>query len=233
MILAILQARMSSSRLPGKVMRAVIGRPMIARQIERVQRSRRIDRLIVATSTDPSDDPLVKFLAGEGVAVFRGSLSDVLSRFAAAATAFGPAKHVIRLTADCPLVDWEVIDACVDLHLRGGFDYTSNAIERTFPDGLDVEVMTIAALLRADQGAIEPPQREHVTPFIVRNDGLFRHGHLVQTTRWEDLRWTVDTEADLALVQRIYELLYSAKPDFRSADILALQAKLPEVITHR
>ena len=154
MILAILQARMSSSRLPGKVLMPLAGAPMIVRQIERVARSERIDKLVVATSDDPSDDALAKTVAHEAIGVHRGPLDDVLARFIGALTAFGPADHVVRLTGDCPLADPAVIDATIDRVLAAGADYGSNTPpRRTFPKGLDVEVMTVAALHAASLAA--------------------------------------------------------------------------------
>ena len=182
MILAILQARMSSTRLPGKVLRPLAGRPMMVRQLDRLKRSQRIDRLVVATSTEPIDDAIADFCTREAILCHRGPLTDVLARFAGAAEAFGPADHIVRLTADCPLTDWEIIDACINLHLETGSDYTSNGVERTFPDGLDVEVMTAAAALKRTQAqAAAGPEREHVTMYIYRNPSQFRLTHLKQS----------------------------------------------------
>jgi spore coat polysaccharide biosynthesis protein SpsF len=142
MILAVLQARMSSTRLPGKVMAEVAGAPMILRQIERLSRARRLDRIVVATSTDRSDDSLAAWLTLHGVPVHRGSLDDVLARYEGALEAFGPAEVLVRLTGDCPLTDPEVIDATIDLLIDKGLDYAANTpARRTYPKGLDVEVM--------------------------------------------------------------------------------------------
>ena len=222
MILAILQARMSSSRLPGKVLAPVLGEPMIGRQIERVGRARSIDRLVVATSDDPSDDPLAAYVERLGAPVFRGSLQDVLGRFTAAADAFGPAEHIVRLTADCPLTDPTVIDACVALHLETGADYTTNGQQRTYPVGLDVEALPAAALATADREASDPYDREHVTAFLYRRPERFKLAHLRQAVDRSALRWTVDHPADLEFVRRVYEALYPTKPDFTSADVEAL-----------
>lgn len=222
MILAVLQARMSSSRLPGKVMRPVLGTPMIERQLERLRPCETFDRLVVATSLDPSDDPLVDHLAGLGTPVFRGSLPDVLGRFAAAAAACGPAAHVVRLTADCPLADASVIDACVRLHLASGADYTSNTLQRTFPDGLDVEVMTAAALQVAAAEARDPYEREHVTPFLWRRPERFRLAQLTQPRDLSDRRWTVDTAEDLLFVERVFAAFAPTGPLFGQDAIAAL-----------
>ncbi len=223
MILAILQARMSSSRLPGKVMADVAGAPMIARQVERLRRARRIDRLVAATSDQSSDDPLADYCATLDLPVFRGSLDDVLGRFQGAAAAFGPPETIVRLTADCPLADWAVIDQVIETHLAGGFDYTNNvAPERTFPHGLDVEVMTADALDTAGREAEDPYEREHVTPFIYRHPERFRLGSVTSDAPAPDLRWTVDTPQDLDFVRYVYGELYAADPAFGSAAIRAL-----------
>lgn len=226
MILAIVQARMSSSRLPGKVAADVCGRPMLALQLSRLARCRRIDRLVMATSVEPEDDTVVRIADAAGVAVHRGPLADVLARFAGAAEAFGPANHIVRLTADCPLADPAIIDACIDLHLRLGTDYTSNAIARTYPDGLDVEVMTAATLAAAAAEAQEPADREHVTRFIYRCPARFRMGVLAQETDRSADRWTVDTPEDLAMVRAVVAGL----PDgFTSADVRAFLTAHPEI----
>lgn len=222
MIVAILQARMSSTRLPGKAMRPLLGEPMVGRQIERLLRCRAVDKLVVATSDDPSDDPLAAYCETTGAVVFRGSLPDVLDRFHRAAVAHGPADHVVRLTADCPLADPAVIDDCVRLHVKSGADYTSNTQDRSYPDGLDVEVMTFAALDAMHAEAADPYEREHVTPFIYRRPERFRIAQLVQAEKLDGLAWTVDVADDLAFVEKVYEALYPTKPDFGQADILAL-----------
>lgn len=229
MILAILQARMTSTRLPGKVLRPILGRPMVGLHIERIRRAKRIDRLVLATSEDSSDDPIAQFCGSIGVDVYRGPLQDVLGRYHGAAEEFGPADHVVRLTADCPLADHEVIDACIGLHLAKGADYTSNGVERTYPDGLDVEVMRFAALDRAYREARTPQSREHVTPYLYQNPSLFQVAQLVQTPDLGQLRWTVDTSADLEMVTAVYQALYPQKPDFLQADILALLAARPDI----
>lgn len=230
MNLAVLQARMSSTRLPGKVLAPVLGEPMIARQIERLRRSARIDELIVATSTDPSDDPLAAGAEALGVAVFRGSLRDVLSRFTDVLTARPQARALVRLTADCPLTDWTLIDALIDLHLAQDADFTANDLDvRTYPHGLDAEVVRPAALLRAGREATDPYEREHVMPFLYRRPDQHR---LVGMTRFPSLahlRWTVDYPADLEFVRGVYAQLYPANPAFLTEDIVALpQNSAPE-----
>jgi spore coat polysaccharide biosynthesis protein SpsF len=222
MILAILQARTSSIRLPGKVLKDLLGRPMIDRQLERLHRAQTLDRIVVATSVEPSDDSLADHLDATGTPVFRGALSDVLGRFAAAAERFGPAEHVVRLTADCPLTDWRLIDEVVRRHLEGGFDYTSNDQHRTFPHGLDAEVCRTSALLTAAAEATDPYDREHVTPFLYRQPDRFRLGEVRGERDLSAERWTVDTPADFAFVERVYRRLYAADPAFTTEDVLGL-----------
>lgn len=220
--LAVLQARMSSTRLPGKVMRPLLGEPMIWRQIERLMRCRTLGSLVVATSVDPTDDPLAACLEARGVSVFRGDLHDVLGRFAGALAAFGPAERVVRLTADCPLVDPDVVDAAVTLHADSGADYVSNSLERTFPRGLDVEVASSTALRAAALEARDPYEREHVTPFLYRRPERFTVRSLVGQPDLSRHRWTVDTADDFSFVERVYAALHPGRPDFGSDEVLAL-----------
>lgn len=225
-VLGVLQARFSSARLPGKVLKPILGRPMLALQLERLKRARRLDSLVVATSVEPADDPIAALGRAEGVEVARGSLDDVLDRFYRAAEPRAP-EIVVRLTGDCPLADPALVDRCVDA-LAGGADYASNALEPTYPDGLDVEAFTFAALARAWREAKLPSEREHVTPFIHTRRDVFRVVHVKGETDLSALRWTVDEPADFELVTKIYEALYPAKPAFATADVLALLEKHPE-----
>jgi spore coat polysaccharide biosynthesis protein SpsF len=226
-VLAILQARMSSTRLPGKVMKPILGQPMIFRQIERLRRARGISRILVATSTRSDDDVLAGYLSGIEVEVFRGDLSDVLGRFHAALAAAGRPEHFLRLTADCPLTDPTVIDLCIARHVASGADYTYNSHGWTYPKGLDVEVCRTEALHTAWWQATDPYDREHVTPFIYGRPDRFR---LERVTREPPLRyrWTVDTPEDFAFAADVYAALYAAKPAFTSEDILAWQAQHPD-----
>lgn len=227
MILAILQARMSSTRLPGKVLLPLLGEPMVVRQLERIARARRIDRTVVATSDDPSDDPLAAALEAHGAAVHRGPLNDVLARFAGAVRRFGPADHVVRLTADCPLTDPELIDAVIERHLEG-LDLTSNTVPRVFPDGLDVQVVRAELLLARDAQSTDPVEREHVL-IGLHYDQTLKQGSVVQDEDQGAMRWTVDHPADFAMVEKVYEALYPNKPDFGRHDVLAFLRAHPDV----
>ena len=221
-ILTILQARMSSTRLPGKVLKPLHGQPMMGRQIERLRRSARLGRLVVATSTDPGDQAIADYCATLDVPVHRGPLHDVLGRYAGALAAFGPAEHVVRVTADCPLTDWTIIDQVIELHLESGADYTSNTVERTYAKGLDVEIFRAALLPQIAATATDPYDREHVTPHFYRNPDRFVIRQLTQTPDQSEVRWTVDTPADYRLARLIYDVLYDADPAFTAADIAAL-----------
>ena len=203
-VVAIIQARMGSTRLPGKSLAVVAGRPLLATMLERVGTARALDDVWVATTDDPRDDPIVELAAAAGAGVFRGSEHDVLSRYAGAAVA-AQADVVVRLTSDCPLLDPAVIDRVVgelDDH-----DLATNAppAGRTYPDGMDVEALTRAALDRADREATATPDREHVTRF------LHQGGFDVRVVGLErdlgDVRITVDTAEDLAVVRGLLETL--------------------------
>lgn len=228
MILGILQARASSRRLPGKVLKPILGRPMLERQIERLRRARHLDRLVVATSTDASDDPIAALCRSVAVDCFRGSLDDVLDRFYQAAHR-SAADAVVRLTGDCPLADPSVIDQLIELHASGGYDYTSNTLTRSYPDGLDAEVASMDCIEAAWREAALPSEREHVTPFIYRHPERFRLGSLVQPTDLSRLRWVVDEPEDFAFISAIYGALYPEKPAFETADVLALLDRRPDI----
>lgn len=228
MILAILQARVSSSRLPAKVLKPLLGQPMLLRQVERIKRSKTIDQLVIATSLDSSDDPIAELCQEHGLTCYRGELHDVLDRFYRAALPYAPA-HVVRLTGDCPVLDPVLLDEVVRFHLEGAFDYASNAIPATFPDGLDVEVFRYVCLEQAWREATLPSQREHVTPFIHRQPARFKLGSYTSPVDRSHLRWTVDEPADLEVANRIYERLYPSNPAFTYQDILTLFEGEPDL----
>jgi spore coat polysaccharide biosynthesis protein SpsF (cytidylyltransferase family) len=227
-ILTVLQARMGSTRLPGKVMLPLLGEPMLFRQIERIARASRIDKLVVATTTDADDDVLAGECARRRIAVYRGSASDVLDRFVRAAEAFRP-RAVVRLTGDCPLIDWRVIDFVVETYLKGDVQYASNIDPPTYPDGLDVEIVDYAALRIADAEALLPSQREHVTTFIREHKSRFSAANVSAEVDLSAHRWTVDEPADFALVRDIYENLHPRNASFETADILEHLRAHPEL----
>lgn len=228
MIVAALQARVSSTRLPGKVLMPILDVPMLFRQVERIRRSRSLDELVIATSTDVTDDPIERGCDEYSVRCFRGSLSDVLDRVYRASAPLNP-RHVVRLTGDCPLTDPAVIDRVVAFHLDGNYDYTSNVDEPTFPDGLDVEIVRFACLEEAWREARLPSQREHVTPFIREHPEHYRIGSFRNEVDLSHFRWTVDEPEDFALIETIYTSLYPENPAFSTDDILMLLASRPEL----
>jgi spore coat polysaccharide biosynthesis protein SpsF len=231
MIVAVLQARMSSSRLPGKVLADLCGEPMIVRQLERIRRARTLTKVVVATSRELSDAPLARTLTERGWPVYRGELNDVLGRVCSAvrwSTAAGSCTHVVRLTADCPLADPEVIDEAVRLALASRAAYTSNCERRTYPDGLDVEVVEAGALFTAADRAATPYDREHVTPYVRSRPALYPQAHLSQPQDRSALRWTVDRPEDLAFVRSVYEALHPGRPAFTSQDVYDLIERRPE-----
>jgi spore coat polysaccharide biosynthesis protein SpsF len=204
-VTVVVQARMGSTRLPGKVLRPLAGRPMLALMLARLAPLRDAG-VIVATSELDRDDPIADLCEHEGVPCVRGAESDVLARFVAAADAH-PADHIVRLTADCPLIDPGLVRAVIDTHIAARADYTSNTLLRTFPDGLDVEVMRFATLQEAGTRAAESDEREHVTPFVVRRPEQFRLAAHLGPRDLEDERWTVDTAEDFAFVEHALSLL--------------------------
>ena len=226
MVLAILQARLSSTRLPGKVLRPILGVPMLGRQIERLRRAKRLSRLVVATSTGADDDAIATYCETLGVDCFRGPLDDVLARFLGAIAAFGPAETFVRLTADCPLTDPDLIDQVIESHRETGAQYSYVHQRWSFPKGLDVEVCQTAVLREID-GEAKGSDREHVTAFIYARPERFTLNAINRDPPLR-YRWTVDTPEDFAFVTAVYEGLFPANPSFGTDDILAWQARHPE-----
>ncbi len=199
---------------------------MVLREIERLSRSQRIDQIVLATSTDTSDDGLYDAVHEAGVSVYRGSLDDVLGRYYACAKEYG-AEHIVRVTGDCPLIDWRVSDDVIARHLTEKNDYT-HTTER-FPDGLDTEVMTFAALAQAHREAQLTSEREHVTLYFRNHPERFRIGSVDCAEDYRDLRWTVDEPCDFAFVEAVYEKLYANNNDFSMQDILSLLKEQPDL----
>lgn len=207
-IVAIIQARMGSSRLPGKVLLDLAGEPMLVRVFERTRLAKSPDEVIVATTDQSSDDPIVDLCKDRGYPFYRGSQYDVLDRFYQAAK-FYQSTVIIRITADCPLIDPDVIDLTVQRFLETGVDFAANRLpppwSRSYPIGLDVEVCSMDALARAWREADMPYQREHVMPYLYEQEGLFRVLTVDHEPDYGSMRWTVDTQEDLALVRKVFE----------------------------
>ena len=226
MVLAIIQARMSSTRLPGKVMRPILGEPMLSRQLERVRRSAELSRIVVATSSEPEDEVIAAFCRSADIGCHRGSLGDVLARYLGALHQFGPFETFVRLTADCPLIDPLLIDRAIVSHRQAGSDYTFVQENWSFPKGLDVEVCqsrTLEAIALEAEGF----DREHVTSFIYARPERFKINAINQEPP-QRYRWTVDTSQDFDFVTKVYQDLYPKDPKFTTADILAWQSRNPD-----
>lgn len=206
--LIVIQARAGSTRLPGKVLADVYDMPMLAFQLRRLQPVLGLvdATIVVATSDLPADDAVAAVAADLGIAVVRGSEADVLGRFAIALVRH-PADTVVRLTADCPLTDPFIVAAALDLHERSSADYTSNVLPRSYPKGLDVEVLSARALRMAELEASEQPDREHVTPYIYRRPERFRIANLHSGQDLGEEWWTVDTAADLTRIREIVAMI--------------------------
>lgn len=230
-IVTIIQARMASSRLPGKVLKDLGGQPVLAWTVERCQLARSVQQVVVATTTDPSDDPIDALCAECGWAVYRGSQFDVLDRFYQAARQFG-ADVIVRVTADCPLIDPQVIDLVVAEFLRTRVDFAANRLpppwHRTWPIGLDTEVCGFAGLERAWREAAEKHEREHVMPYFYDREGRFTIHIVEHDPDYGQQRWTVDTPEDLDLLRALVQRL-GGRMDVSWLDVLALIEREPEL----
>lgn len=224
-IVAVIQARMSSTRLPGKVLAEVAGKPMLFYVVERVRQASKVNQVVVATTGTPEDDPIVRFCEKIGVLCFRGSENDVLGRYYKAAV-WADADVVVRITGDCPLIDPEVIDSLIGFFAGdAGYDYAANINPPTYPDGLDAEVFTFAALETMWREAKLDSEREHVTLFIRNRPEKFRIGNLNNKTDYSHLRWTVDRPRDLEFVRAVYA--HFGHAEFRTEDIIRLIEEKP------
>lgn len=227
-VAAIIQARMGSTRLPGKVLKPIIGAPMLSHVVERTRRAVKVDQVIVATTIRGQDEPIVDLCAAEGWPYFRGSENDLLDRYYRAALHFGT-DVIVRITADCPLIDPGIIDKTVAAYLESlpRPDYVSTGLpHRTYPRGLDTEVFSFAALERAWSEDADPAWREHVTPYIYRHPGLFRLGGVTNTFDHSEMRWTVDTPEDIRFVRLVFE--HFGHNRFSWGDVLPVLAAYPE-----
>jgi len=225
-----IQARMSSTRFPGKVIEPLQGLPMIVFMVQRARQATLVDDVMVLTSTDASDDLLADTVRADGIGVHRGSLEDVLKRFADAA-AVERATEIVRLTGDCPLIDPTIIDAVIQSRRDAGAEYSSNVDPPTFPDGLDVECFTRAVLERANTEAKTIPEREHVTPWM-RNDatGLSRANYQALAD-FSHIRLTVDYPDDLVAVRRLTSLVGRNSERFDFYDLLRGLAAQPDILS--
>ena len=219
----IVQARMGSTRLPGKVLKEILGKSLLEHQTERIRRVKSSDEIVIATTVSGADDVIEELCGRLSLPCFRGPEEDVLARYHAAATVFH-ADVVVRLTSDCPVIDPDVVERVVQFYLghSAEFDYVSNVLTRTYPRGMETEVFPFRVLDEAFHETTLPSDREHVTPFIYRNRQRFRLANVACDMDLSRHRWTVDTEEDFALIRRIIEELYPGNPAYGMADILGL-----------
>ncbi|EGO62288.1 cytidylyltransferase domain-containing protein [Acetonema longum] len=224
----IVQARMTSTRLPGKVLLPVLGKPLLAYQIERLRRVTAAAEIVIATTTNETDQPIVDLCSKMDIPFYRGSEADVLSRYYEAASLFR-AEAVVRVTSDCPLIDPEIISNMIHRFHEGYPDcgYVSNVFPRTYPRGMDTEVFSFASLAEANKQADMPPDREHVTPYILRLHQPDRTANISCSQDHSIHRWTVDTPEDFELIRRMLESLYPVKPTFSLKDCLQTLAAHP------
>lgn len=226
---AIIQARSGSTRLPGKVLKTLKGRTVLGHVINRVRQVSAIDEIVIATTVLPHDDAIEQEALNHGAKVYRGSESDVLSRYYEAAAA-NNADTVIRITSDCPLIDPEITGEVIRHYYHTNSDYTSNTQARCFPRGLDTEVFSMESLTRAHFNAKLPEEREHVTPYIYRNPDLFHIVSFECEADYSQYRWTLDTPEDWELIGHIYSRLYThMRPVFLWKETLQLMLEKPEL----
>jgi spore coat polysaccharide biosynthesis protein SpsF (cytidylyltransferase family) len=227
---AIIQARMSSTRLPGKILADISGRPMLWHVVDRLKHCGLLDEIAVATSKNSENNVVETFCKENKIPFYSGSENDVLDRYYQAARMF-EADVVIRITADCPLIDPVVTDKVVSEYIthQKACDSASNIVKRTYPRGLDTEAVSFRALGKCWQDAKEPHQREHVTIYLYEHPELFRMNEVRNSEDLSGLRWTVDCDEDMSLIREIYKRLYDGKNIFFMQDVLALYKKYPEL----
>ena len=229
-IVATIQARMGSSRLPGKILEDANGAPMLQRMVERVRRSKHIQDVMVATTTRPEDDKTEAACQAMGVSFYRGSSEDVLARVVEAAQS-AKADLIVQLTGDCPVIDPQLMDMVIQYYLDHSFDYVCNFLKRTLPRGTETQVYSLKLLEGVERSTQELAHREHVSLYIYEHPEKYKLGNVEAEPSLSrpDLRLTLDTPEDLALLQAIYKRLYPQKPDFGLADVISFLDKNPEI----
>lgn len=225
---AIIQARIGSTRLPGKVLLRIAGKAVLEHVVERARKATSIKEVVVATTVNSEDTPIAELAGRMGAGVYRGSENDVLDRYYQAAKLF-KVKHIVRITADCPLIDPRIIDDVVNLYFNSRADYCSNTLIETFPDGEDVEVFGLDALNDSWKNAKLLSEREHVTPYIKKHTGMFRIETLKNAVNLSGKRWTLDEREDFEFIKMVLGQLYPANPDYSMEDVLKFLAKHPDI----
>jgi spore coat polysaccharide biosynthesis protein SpsF len=223
-VLTIIQARKGSTRLPGKVLLDLAGQTVLAHVIDRLQRSRLTDELVVATTVNREDLPIVKLCAERGVSVYCGCAEDPLERYYQATRLFG-GEHIVRIKADCPLIDPDIVDEAIRLHLSSGADYTGNTLRRTYPVGQDVEILTHRTLTKVWRCAALFSEREHITLYVPKHPEMFTIRHLEYREDLSGKRWTLDNPEDYEVLRFIFDNLHPGNPLFGMRDVLDFLAR--------
>ncbi len=219
---------MGSTRLPGKVMKILSGKPMLWHIVSRLNHSKKIKKIIIATTDKKEDRVIAKFAEEIGIDFYCGSEEDVLDRYYQCANFFN-VDHIVRITADCPIIDHMIVDKLIDLYQTQKCDYASNTINPTYPDGLDAEVFSFQSLKKAWKEANKPSEREHVTPYIYNHPEFFKIENYADDVDHSDMRWVVDEEADYKFIYEVYKNLYKEGKIFYLNDVLKLLSKHPEL----
>jgi spore coat polysaccharide biosynthesis protein SpsF len=229
--LIIAQARMTSTRLPGKVMKIVCGKPLLEHFINRLKRVKSADQIVIATTINDIDNQIVDLCKKLDISYYRGSEEDVLGRYYEAAVEYG-GDVIIRITSDCPVIDPDVVDYLIDFYMKNlkKYDYVTNTLKRTYPRGMDTEIVSFKALKEAHFNAYDPFDREHVTLFIRNRPTQYRRHNIKYSSDLSRYRLTVDTSEDMELIRRIFESLYVENPEFSMKDILSKMAANPDWI---
>jgi spore coat polysaccharide biosynthesis protein SpsF len=229
-IVAIIEARMTSSRLPGKVLMPLAGESVLARQIERLRRSAHIDEVVVACTTNAPDDAIAQECDRVACRYWRGSEDDVLLRVLEAAK-FAKADIIVEICGDCPVIDWRHADALLEKMFANGYDYVANSLEETFPIGFDIRIFSTAVLDEVNQVSQDPYDHEHVSLYIYNHPEKYKLGNIAAEgkMRRRDLRLVIDNKEDYELASAIYDRLHSSKPDFSAEDVIDLFEREPEL----
>lgn len=227
-----IQARMGSSRLPGKVMKEVVGKPLLEHIIKRINHCKNVDKVIVITSEEQENYPIKQLCEDLSIDCFLGNEQDVLDRYYQASIYFNlnDDDSIVRITADCPLIDPTIVDEVIIKHIDGNYDYTTNTLVRSYPDGLDCEVFTVNTLKGMWNKAKLKSEREHVTLYVKNNLEDYNLGNIEYAEDLSDLRWTVDEKEDFILISKIYESLYCEDNLFLMEDILNLFESNPDLL---
>jgi spore coat polysaccharide biosynthesis protein SpsF len=230
-VVATIEARMTSTRLPGKVLLEIGGKPALAYMINRIKQSRLVDDIVVATTVNDSDQPIIDLCNKIGCKYFRGSEEDVLLRVLEAAKSVN-ADIIVELTGDCPFIDPDIIDRVVKLYFSGDYDYASNVVERSFPDGFDTQVFSVQSLEKVSRLTNDPIDRVHVSCYFYNHPQKFKLANLIadQNSTWPDLRLTIDERADYQLLKLIDEKLQERKGMFSVSEVISLLKQEPELI---